>query len=74
MHANLDKFESGWVGITLSFGAEEIDLLIERLRALKDGKLGHFHFRTDDFSKAHGITDIEISMKGEDDEDNMSVG
>ncbi len=73
MISEIEDFKTGWYGIGLRFGLEEIDCLIESLEKLKDGEMDHFHFREDHTTEKTGIADIEISLKGEDEVDNMSI-
>jgi hypothetical protein len=74
MISEIEKFNSGWCGIFLRFDSEEIDHLIRMLQLLQVGKLGHFHIEnSNDFSGEKGIADIEISLKGKDELDNMRV-
>jgi hypothetical protein len=73
MRGTYETLKDGWVGLTIAVGTQEIEVLIERLRALKSGEIQHFHFRCDDFSADAGVADVEISLKGENECDNMSV-
>ena len=75
MKVELEKFESGWIGISIELKPEAIDDLIDRLETLKSGKIGHFHFRRDRFEEAVGGGDIEISMAPQNSEivDNMII-
>jgi len=74
MNVKLEKFDSGWVTLSIALGKEEIELLIRRLNELKSGGLGHFHFfRNDDCEAAEGVADIEITTIGEDEADNMLI-
>lgn len=73
MWSKIERFESGWVGISFCLGREEIDKLIDSLRTLKCGKIGHFHFRNDEFRGEIGIADIEISLKGSNQPDNLTI-
>ena len=74
MISRLENFESGWVDVLLSLDESEVASLIELLNDLKDGKLGHFHLTATDFDGQQGIANVEFSMKGAEDEDNMIVG
>lgn len=73
MKSRLENFKTGWVGVAFSLDTLEVSTLIELLTSLKSGQLEHFHFTATDFSAAEGIVDVEFSLKGEDEEDNMSV-
>lgn len=73
MNAKVDKFKSGWIGISLAFGDEEIEVLIRRLEALKAKEIAHFHLRNNDFSRNAGIADVEISMRGDAEADNLWI-
>lgn len=74
MKSGVEKFESGWVGLTFALGPDEIDRMIGLLGDLKKGQLGHFHFRCDDLSGTEGIADVEFSVKGAEEVDNLTVG
>ena len=71
MQVNLEKFDSGWVSLTVAIPRKDIDNLIARLQDLKSGSTGHFHFRTDDFSCESGVADIEFSVAGPSEVSNM---
>ncbi len=73
MNAKLEKFESGWVGISLSLDSEEIKLLIRRLSALESRSITHFHLRNEDFTLSEGIADIEITTFGGSELSNMKI-
>ena len=73
MIAEIENYKTGWYGIRLRFDSEEIKKLIESLQLLNEGEFGHFHFENLDFTRKEGIADIEISLKGKDEHDNMSV-
>jgi hypothetical protein len=73
MNAKLDRFESGWVGLEFALSPAEIDVLIERLNELKKGSVGHFHFRTDDFSLETGVADVHIALIGPSESHNMQI-
>ena len=73
MNTKLEKFDSGWVGLSLALRAEEIDLLLRRLNELKSGDIKHFHFRNEDFESQEGVADIEITTIGEDEPSNMII-
>jgi hypothetical protein len=63
-------YKTGWYGISISLGLDEIDTLIELLNGLKEDNEQHFHLSSD-FSGEGGVGDIEINVKGET-HDNMS--
>ena len=74
MKARIEKFKSGWQDIQLSLSKAEINSLIAYLRELESGQIQHFHLTTIDFDVEEGIIDIEISLKGVDEKDNMMIG
>ena len=75
MISKIEEYSSGWCGIFLRFDSKEIDRLIESLRLLQEGEIGHFHLvNNSDFSDERGIADIEISLKEKEEQDNMQVG
>lgn len=73
MHAKVEKFESGWIGVSLALSSEDIDLLIHGLQELKSRDIDHFHFRNDDFSSDIGIADIEITRMGKEEKSNLTI-
>lgn len=73
MNTKLERFESGWLGISIALRDEEIDLLLRRLTQLKSGDIRHFHLRNDDFHSDEGVADIEITTIGEQEQDNMTI-
>ena len=73
MRCEIEDFKIGWFGLQLAFRPDEIDRLIANLQELKAGTLGHFHFRKDHWDEATGVADIELSLLGPDEQDNMTV-
>ena len=73
MNVKLEKFDSGWIGISLALTTEDIDSLLQRLNLLKLGELTHFHIRNDDFSRKEGVADIELTTIGEGESNNMVI-
>ncbi len=43
MNAQVEKYDSGWVGLSFALSSDEIDVLVSRLMDLKSGALDHFH-------------------------------
>jgi hypothetical protein len=73
MNVKLNQFESGWVGLEMALSAEETDALKDRLEELKRGDIGHFHLRNDGWDAESGVADIQISLMGLNDLNNMSI-
>jgi hypothetical protein len=73
MLVTTERFESGWHGISISLRPEEVIALIERLGELNEGFLGHFHIRRNSWSGDPGVADIEISLSGPSDQENMCL-
>lgn len=73
MRCEIEEFKTGWFGLHLRFRPDEIDKLIANLLELKAGELEHFHFRRDDWDGMPGIADVELSVLGPDELDNMKV-
>lgn len=65
--------ENKWPSLSLRLSGKEVDKLIERLTALKDGKIEHFHISETEFKSDSGIADIEVSIKGENEADNTEI-
>ena len=70
MRADLTTFSTGWIGISISLGRDEIDALIARLATIRDNPEHHFHARSD-FEGTEGIADIEFWLIGPDERENM---
>jgi hypothetical protein len=62
MKANVEKFESGWVSLQLHLNADEIEVLIARLRELKNKSISHFHIRQNNWTDIPSVSDIEFSL------------
>lgn len=73
MRAKMDKFKSGWVGLSFALRPTEIDQLTSMLSRLKNRDVGHFHFRNDDFSSQEGVADVEFSVMDEAERDNLKI-
>ncbi|MCC7096204.1 MAG: hypothetical protein IT472_03375 [Thermomonas sp.] len=67
MRITLNRFESGWVGISIALTDENLDLFVQKLQALKAGSIGHFHLRANDFDGQPNVGDVEISLASESD-------
>ncbi|WP_154662426.1 hypothetical protein [Solimonas flava] len=68
-----EKFNSGWIGLAVELTASDIERMIKKLSDLKDGRLQHFHWRTDDFSKNEGVADVEFSLGTHAGHGNMEI-
>ena len=73
MNTKFEKFDSGWVGLSLALSPKEIELLLRRLNELKVGEINHFHLRAEDFESDEGVADIEVTTIGEGETDNMTI-
>ncbi len=71
MKARMHNPGTGWISVSIAFNDREIEELIGKLRALKSGELGHFHFRREEFEDGQGIADVELSMMGSTEVDDM---
>ncbi|MCB0638502.1 MAG: hypothetical protein KDC54_17855 [Lewinella sp.] len=69
----MQKHNSGWVSLSIALGEGEIDLLLQCLTKLLERKTGHFHFRAIDYGPEEGVADVEWSIKGEEEQDNMTI-
>ncbi|MCP4488452.1 MAG: hypothetical protein GY820_14185 [Gammaproteobacteria bacterium] len=75
MKSSIEDFKTGWYGVKLRLGAEDIDSLIDYLQMLKDDETYHFHiFSNGAESETSGIADIEISRKAGTEDSNMYIG
>jgi len=57
MYVNIEDFKTGWYGMSLTLSTEDIDQLINNLKAIKENKEKHFHFFSD-YEGSGGIGDI----------------
>ena len=73
MKADIEKFDSGWIGVSLSLAPHEIDLLVDRLKALRAGEVGHFHVRQNRWGPSPGVADIEFSLAEPADNDELTI-
>lgn len=71
MHVEIEDWKNGWSGISLGIDPDEIDDFIELLTLIKQDHDQHFHISSDYKGKG-GIGDIEIFIRTEDQEHNMS--
>ncbi len=71
MISEMEDFGTSYYGVFLGFDPQEIDRLIECLQSLKERQIDHFHMFNLFSSDDKGIADIEISLKGENEKDNM---
>ena len=62
MHTELEDWKNGWYGVQLGITAEEIDVLIERLRMLKEEPDQHFHL-TSTYKDGGGVGDITVYVQ-----------
>ena len=72
MHAELEDWNNGWHGLRLALRPAEIERLIQLLRQLKLDPQQHFHMSSD-YAGASGLGDIEVSVAGEDEPDNLRL-
>lgn len=71
MRGEIETLSNGWSQIWLRVRKGEIEQLIQALRELHDDS--HFHLRgifSDD--DVPGVVDVEISLQGEDEVDNLT--
>jgi hypothetical protein len=73
MKATVEKFESGWIGIALSLSPQDVEQLIGKLQALRQGDLGHFHVRQNLWGSTPGVADLEFSMEQAEEEAELSI-
>ena len=73
MRGEIERFSSGWSQINLRLRKHEIEAIIAALRRLSVDS--HFHLRAtfDDSSSTNGIADIEVSMQGDEEVDNLTL-
>jgi len=70
MRCEIEDYKTGWFQVFLRFKPEEIDGVINALRSLKEGD--HFHL-TNEHEESSGVADIEISIQGIKESNNMRL-
>jgi len=70
MHADIEDWNNGWYGLRLSLRSSEIPRLVKLLQDLQQDPEQHFHISSD-YAGESGVGDIEISVAGESEPDNM---
>lgn len=73
MRGEIQQLSTGWVELALRIRPDEIDQLVTLLRGLSSES--HFHLRAvfGEASDAPGIADVEISLQGDNEVDNLSA-
>lgn len=73
MRGEIETFSSGWSQVALRLKLSDVELFIGALRDLKVDS--HFHLRGlfPDGAVPPGIADIEISLQGEEEPDNLGT-
>ncbi|MGH9218968.1 MAG: hypothetical protein ACRD1W_06680 [Vicinamibacterales bacterium] len=70
MRGEIERFSSGWSQVNLRIKPDEVDALVKKLQRLTT--TSHFHLRgTYDEAAGAGVADIEISLQGPDESDNL---
>ena len=72
MYVDIEDWKNGWYGIGIGLGSNEIDSLIELLQMIKDDPEQHFHISSE-YEGEGGVGDIEIYIKEEKQNNNMSL-
>jgi hypothetical protein len=72
MHVEMEDLGTGWYQIYMAIKPTELDSLIELLQLLKNDQTQHFHLSSD-YEGEGGIGDIEFSIQGEEEIDNMML-
>ena len=70
MHAELENWNNGWHGLRLRLRPAEIERLIQLLQRLQQDPDQHFHMSSN-YDAASGLGDIEVSVAGHDEPDNL---
>lgn len=71
MFVTIENYKTGWYGISIGIGPNEIDLLINQLTRLKKDPDQHFHI-TSNYEEEGGIGDIEFYIQDEE-KSNMAI-
>lgn len=73
MHAAVEDWKNGWIGLQLAVEPAEIDKLIELLLALKQDPDQHFHISSD-YKATGGLGDIEVFARHPSQPHNLFIG
>jgi len=73
MRAEARRFESGWLQVAIRVRPSDVQQLISRLQELSADS--HFHLRAtfEDDNASPGVADVEISLQGPDEPNNMRL-
>ena len=73
MRGEIETFSTGWSQLSLRLRRSDIELLVKALQQLREDS--HFHLRGlfPDGAVPPGVADIEISLQGDAEADNLSA-
>ncbi|MCC6140397.1 MAG: hypothetical protein IT389_07255 [Nitrospira sp.] len=72
MHVKIEDWKNGWSGISVGIDPDEINRFIELLKMIRENPEQHFHVSSD-YKGTGGVGDIEVFIRGENEEHNMSL-
>jgi hypothetical protein len=72
VRCEIEELTPGWFQLSLRLKLTEIDVLIRTLEILRQ-RQDHFHLMSH-HNEAQGVADIEISIQGDNEIDNMFGG
>ena len=73
MHAEINDWKNGWFGIALGLTGKDIDLLIEKLKLIRDSDAGQ-HFHAINFTQEGPVGDIEFYLADESEPQTLRLG
>ncbi|OFZ45770.1 MAG: hypothetical protein A2381_15085 [Bdellovibrionales bacterium RIFOXYB1_FULL_37_110] len=71
MFVKLEELDSGWAEVSIGLKKEEIDILINNLKMLKEDITQHFHCSSD-YERDKGLGHIEFYLD-EENRNNMKI-
>jgi len=74
MRIDVERFESGWIGLQFIMTKEESAKLRKLLLALESEEIDHFHTHALDLDGEPGVVDVEFSLLGPDEMSNTAIG
>lgn len=74
MRIDVERFDSGWIGLQFIMTKEESAKLRKLLLALESEEIGHFHTHSLDLDGEPGVVDVKFSLLGPDEMSNTAFG
>ena len=73
MYVGIEDWKNGWFEVEIGIDPKEIDILIDRLKMIRDDHEQHFHI-TREIWEEKGVGKLTFYIRQEKEEHNMSLG